>query len=249
MQKTCLILFAALLLFVGCARKETPLTILTEDYPPLSYLENGKVTGFGAEVVAAIQKELQTAYQPSLVDWDEAYQRALNEPNIVLFTMDKTPEREDKFHFIGPLGESVASFYALAGSEIKLPDMEAAKSVKSIATTTDWFTEQYLKEKGFTNLNSDPDPKQAIQSLMEKKSELSIFTDITYPRLAQEAGIDPAALKPLLELMRSQYYIAISKQTDAKIVEKWRQAFAKLDQEGTLKTLKEKWFPPVTAMP
>ena len=249
MQKTCLILLAALLLFVGCARKETPLTILTEDYPPLSYLDNGTVTGFGAEVVAAIQKELGTAYQPSLVNWDDAYQRALNEPNIVLFTMDKTPEREDKFHFIGPLGESVASFYALAGSEIKLPDLEAAKSVPSIATTTEWFTEQYLKEKGFANLASHPDPQQAIRSLMEKKSELSVFTDITYPRLAKDTGIDPTALKPVLELLRSQYYMAIAKQTDPKIVEKWRQAFAKLDRDGTLKTLKEKWFPPVAALP
>jgi len=246
MNKAILILLmAALALLVSCARKETPLTILTEDYPPLSYLENGVVTGYGADVVAAIQKELKTDYQPQLVSWDEAYQRAQNEANVVLFTMEKTPEREDKFHFIGPLGESVSSFYALADSKIELPDLEAAKLIGSIATTTEWFTEQFLKQKGFANLASDPDPLKAIRLLVEKKSDLSVFTDITYPRLAQQAGIDPALLKPVLELMRSQYYIAISKQTDAKIVQQWQEAFAKLEQDGTLKTLKEKWFPPL----
>jgi len=43
--------------------------------------------------------------------------------------MEKTPEREGKFHFIGPLGENVSSFYALRESDISVPDLEAAKKL------------------------------------------------------------------------------------------------------------------------
>lgn len=244
MKKASLLLMVlGVLIFVSCARKETPMTILTEDYPPLSYLENGVVTGYGADVVAAIQAELQTKAVPELMNWDAAYKRALTEPNVVLFTMEKTPEREDKFFFIGPLGDNISSFYTLKDSELAVPDLKTAQGVKAIATTTDWFTEQYLKEQGFTNLVSKPDPKDDIRMLTDKVADLSVFTDVTYPQIAKDAGIDPAALKPVLELMKTEYYIAISKQTDPKTVGRWREAFAKLQRDGSLKAIKDKWFP------
>lgn len=250
MKKASLLLMVlGVLIFVSCARKETPMTILTEDYPPLSYMENGVVTGYGADVVAAIQAELQTKAVPELMNWDAAYKRALTEPNVVLFTMEKTPEREDKFFFIGPLGDNISSFYTLKDSELAVPDLKTAQGVKAIATTTDWFTEQYLKEQGFTNLVSKPDPKDAVKMLMSKEADLSVFTDVNLPRLLKEAGVEATALKPVLELMKTQYYVAISKQTPVETVEKWKQAYAKLEQAGTIQTLKEKWFPVSEPMP
>ncbi len=244
MKKLLALLIPVLVLsFFSCAKKEAPLTILTENYPPLSFMENGMITGYGADVVAAIQKNLKTDFVPQLISWNTAYARALTEPNVVLFTMEKTPEREGKFHFIGPLGENVSSFYALRESDISVPDLEAAKKVKAIATTNSWFTEQYLKNQGFTNLVSKPDPKDDIRMLTDKVADLSVFTDVTYPQIAKDAGIDPAALKPVLELMKTEYYIAISKQTDPKTVGRWREAFAKLQRDGSLKAIKDKWFP------
>ena len=41
------------ILGVSCTKKNPDLTILTENYPPLSFLENGVVTGYGGDVVAA----------------------------------------------------------------------------------------------------------------------------------------------------------------------------------------------------
>ncbi|MBW6513497.1 MAG: transporter substrate-binding domain-containing protein [Candidatus Syntrophosphaera sp.] len=245
MKKLCFVLVVALALFgLACSRKETPLTILTEDYPPLSFMENDMVTGYGAEVVGAIQEILKTNFVPQLLEWDDAYERALNEPNVVLFTMEKTPERADKFHFIGPLGAHTASFYALAESDLQLPNLEAAKEVKIIATTKKWFTEQYLLEQGFTNLVSTDTPQQNITMLLEKKADLSVFTNVTYPLLAKSAGIDPDALKPIFDVMSTEYYITISKATDPAVVAKWQEAFAQLQQDGSLQKIKDKWFPP-----
>ncbi len=244
MRKTVLIMMAVLtILCVSCTKKNVELTILTENYPPLSYEENGVVTGYGAEVVTAIQKELKTNAKPTVLPWDEAYNRALNEENIVLFTMEKTPEREALFNFIGPLGTNTSYFYALASNPLELPDLEAAAKVKAIATTTNWFTEQFLKERDFKNLVSKTNPIDNLKMLVSKETDLGVFTDVTFPQLCKEAGVAADSLKPVLELMQSEYYIAISKATDPKIVEAWQAAFTTLKENGTLQSIKEKWFP------
>lgn len=241
-QALILILAVFALMAVSCTQKNVEMTILTENYPPLSYLENGSVTGYGADVVAALQKELKSNAEIQVLAWDEAYNRALTQPNIVLFTMEKTPEREDKFYFIGPLGDNTAYFYALAASPIVLENIEAASSVKAIGTTTNWFTEQFLKEQGFGNLQSKADPIESLKMLANQEVDLGVFTDVTFPLLCREAGIAPETLRPVLQLMQSQYYIAISKASAPKIVKQWEKAFADLQNSGNLDQIKNKWF-------
>lgn len=105
------------------------------------------------------------------------------------------------------------------------------------------FTEQYLKKQGFTNLVSRPDPKETIKLVLDKKADLGVFTDITIPEIAKSAGVSADTLKPVLQLMKTQYYIAISKKTDKRTVARWQEAFAKLEREGRIQSIRELWFP------
>jgi polar amino acid transport system substrate-binding protein len=244
MYKNLLVITIATVLLVlgACSKAPQKIQILTENYPPLSFEQNGEITGFGSDVVNAIQAELGTKHAIRIMDWDDAYATALRESNVILFTMDKTPEREDKFHFIGPLGSNVASFYANRDNMTVPVDIEQAKSYSSIATTTDWFTEQYLKEEGFENLSSNADPLQAVKLLADQKADLAVFTDVTLPELCKEAGVDIDSFTPVLELLSTDYYIAISKTTDVKTVEDWQKAFATIKERGELAKLHSKWF-------
>jgi polar amino acid transport system substrate-binding protein len=231
-----------LILLTSCSSSKDQIRILTEDYPPLSFMAEGEVTGYGTDVVNAIQAELGTDYPISLQSWDTAYTTALTEANVLLYTIDKTPEREARFHFIGPLGSNVASFYTYSNNEITIADLAAAKAVDKIATTTNWFTEQHLIELGFENLESMSDPLQTIRLLVDKKADLAVFTDITLPNLLAEAEIDPQSLKPVMELMSTDYYIALSLDTLSETVEQWQQAFEEVKNKGVLKELRTKWF-------
>ncbi|MFO8144947.1 MAG: transporter substrate-binding domain-containing protein [Candidatus Syntrophosphaera sp.] len=242
------LLFLAIIILslaFSCAKKKDRMTILTENYPPLSYIQDGQVTGYGTEVVEAIQAELGIDFTPRIKSWDEAYEKALNEPNVVIYTIEKTPARAGKFYFIGPLGANTASFYALRDNDLELATLEDARAVETIATTKNWFTEQYLREQGFTNLLSCETPYENIDMLLNKEAELAPFTDVTYPELAKAAGIDPSELKPVLKLFSSEYYIALSSKTDPQIILDWEQAFATIEKDGTLQQIREKWFPPI----
>ena len=244
-MKKVMIVLSAIAVLSGLLWAEAPkLRILTENYPPLSYIEDGVITGYGADVVSAIQRQLGTEFPVELHMWDKAYEMALSEPNVLLFTMERTKEREGLFQFVGPLGANTAWFYVPFGSKLEIKDLDAARKLKSIATTTNWFTEQELIRLGFKNLVSVADPIETIHMLLKGKADASVYTDITLPQLAKEAGIAPKELKPVLELMRSEYYLAFSAKTEPEIVKAWTEAFRKLEESGELKALKNRWAIP-----
>lgn len=231
------------LLTLACGKKETPLTLLTESYPPLTYAIGDSITGYGADVVRAIQLELGTSFTSKLITWDKAYRRALTEPNIVLYTMERTPERDSLFYWVGPLGENVTRFYVRTDSKIEIKALEDAKKLKAVATTTDWFSEEYLVRNGFDNLVSSEKPGDTVKQIISGRAQAGIYTDTTFKKIVQDAGFLSTDLSPSLEVMRTKYYIAISKQTDPKIAQEWQTAFEKISKSGLLKQIRGKWFP------
>ncbi len=227
----------------GISPKENELQILTEDYPPLSFEKDGKVTGFGTEVVREILHRLNISDNIRILPWEEGYNLCLKNPNVVLFTMKRTELRENLFHWIGPIGSNNTIFYAKKGSGIQINNMEDAKNVSKIATCSAWFSEQDLKDAGFTNLISSLVPTENVRQLVEGEVDLSIFTDITIPEIALQAGYSIDDLEPVFTVSTGYFYIAISKTTPQSFVEMWKQTFRAMCEDGTFNKIYDKWIP------
>jgi len=228
--------------------KNVTLTLLTEEYPPITYMgTDGKVTGIVTDVVTEIMKRLNVNYEIKLLKWDDAYAEALNNPNVVLFSTERTSQREDLFNWVGPVGNNKTYFYANKDSDLQINSLDNAKQVARIATCSSWFTEQYLKDQGFTNLESFSDPKDDVKKLVNKEVDLSVFTDMTIGNLVKDAGYVNSDIKPLYQLLETQFYIAISKGTKADIIAKWQNTFDELKEDGTLAAIYKKYVPDITA--
>jgi len=217
------------------------MTIVTEEYPPLSFTENDSVKGYGTEIVNLMLEKMSETNSIQVMKWSEAYQLALSKPNIVIFTIEKTKEREDLFYWIGPIGSNETSIYVKKNNNIRIKDFDELKNIASIATTTDWFTEQYLLQKGFKNLTSMPNPEDNIKMVMKEKSTATVLTNVTYAYIVQKAGYQTKDLKPVYHIMSSDFYVGISKKTDRKIISRWQKAFDQLKQEGIVDSLQLKW--------
>ncbi len=105
--------------------------------------------------------------------WSNAYTMAQNNPNFCLFTMDRTTARDTLFQWVGPLGSNKTYFYIKAGSGISIASIDAAKKLTAVGTVSSWFSDQHLRQLGFTNLVSDPDPVVMAGKLM--RGEISAF--------------------------------------------------------------------------
>jgi len=217
--------------------------MLTEEYPPVTFMKDGKVTGFVTDIVREIIARQGIPDNIRLISWDEAYNTALSNPNVVLFSAERTEKRENLFQWVGPVGKNSAIFYAKKGSGIKINGFEDAKKIAAIATTTNWFTEQYLKDKGFTNLVSSPLPISNVKQLMNGDVQLSIFTDITIPEIVKNAGYSMDDLEQVFTVSNTYFYIAVSRGTPVEMVKKWQSVLDGLKADGTFEKIYRFYIP------
>lgn len=219
--------------------------LVTEGYPPVTFMKAGKPSGLVTDMVREIAARQGIPDNIRLTSWKNAYNMALLYPNVVLFSAERTPERESLFHWVGPVGKNSAILYARKGSGIKIDGLEDARKVAAIGTTTDWFTEQQLKREGFSNLLSSPDPRANVRQLMNGEVQLAVFTDITVPEIVREAGYSMADLEPVFTVGRTYFYIALSRDTPAEVVAAWQSTLDQLKKDGTFERIYRGYLPEV----
>ncbi|MGD8252224.1 MAG: transporter substrate-binding domain-containing protein, partial [Desulfobacterales bacterium] len=126
--------------------------VLTEESPPYNFTRDGRITGSSTEIVREILRRLGEPDGIQVLPWARSYKLLNSRPNVALFSTTRTPEREDRFFWIGPLFTVHYGFYARKSSHLRIDSLEDAKKVGSIATYKDDVKEQLLKSMGFVNL-------------------------------------------------------------------------------------------------
>ena len=217
------------------------LTILTENLPPLNYIENGVLVGPSVEIVKQIQKRIGSEEIIQVYPWARAYQIALNEKNVVLFGMTYTKVREDKFKWIGPLATKRDILVAKKGSGIKIGRLEDAKKVNRIGTLRDDTRERLLKRHGFTNLESVSDEQLNAKKLALGRIDLWAYKVPGLRTICDLAGVDFAEFEEVYHLREIDLMIAFSKKTSDSLVQKWEDAFDEMLIDGTIRQIREKW--------
>lgn len=219
------------------------LQVYTEQYPPLTYRDSkGEITGFGTDLVNEIMKRNGVLYPITLSLWSNAYTMVQNIPNYCLFTMDRTTARDTLFQWVGPLGTNKTFFYTKAGSGISISSIDAAKKIATIGTVSSWFSDQYLRQLGFSNLISDPDPVVMVGKLMRGEISAFVCSDVTFPDIIKTAGFQYNQTIAACELMSSDYYIAFSKATSATLVAQWQSTLTGMKQDSSYAAIHRKWF-------
>lgn len=219
------------------------LNLFTEDYPPVTFMRDGQPAGIVSEMVLAMMADLDLDEPIRLTAWRNAYALAQVHPNTILFSMDRTPAREALFKWVGPVASNTASFYARADAELEVNDLNDARAMPAIATTSDWWTETALQEAGFDNLISAPHPSQNVQALMAGEVDLSIFTDLTVAEIVSEAGYALEDLKPVFSVDSHDIYIALSIDTPDEEVRRWQAALDQLKADGRFADIYQRYLP------
>ena len=241
-RKLCfLLIICNVFLSIPAAAQE--LTIITEEYPPINFLEEGIITGSSVEVVREILRRLNLPDNIIILPWVRGYTLLKTRPNVVLFSTTRTKERESLFHWIGPLLTARNGFYIKKGSAIRINSLEDAKRVGSIATYKEDVREQMLKTWGFTNLDSSKSAKSNLKKLMSGRVDLWIYDNLGMPSLAERAGVDPTDLELVFDIDEVSLFIAISKQTSKEIVKMWQATLQAMKDDGTFYLISKKWLP------
>ncbi len=232
----------ALSLLTGVAHAQD-MTVLTEEAPPSNFTRKGVLTGSSTEVVREILRRLEQPDNIQVLPWARSYKRLQNESHVALFATTRTPERENQFHWVGPLFTMHFGFYARKGHGLQLRSLEDAKAVGSIATYKDDVREQLLLSMGFTNLDSSKSQVINLKKLMTGRVDLVLLGNIGITDLARQQGVDPPELELVLPFRSYQCYIAISRQTPKAVAERWQSTLNAMVQDGAFFTISRRWLP------
>jgi len=219
------------------------LTIISEDSPPFNFIKDGVLTGSSTEVVREIMRRLNQTADIQVMTWARGYQLALKRPNVVLFSTARTKERENLFHWVGPIYKVRFGFYAKKGTGPYLTCLDDAKKVSAIGTYKDDVREQLLKSQGFTNLDSSKSPASNLKKLLSGRVDLWLYSNLGVSSIARQIGIDPGEVELVLPFKDYYAYIALSQGTPQVVAQEWQAALDEMKHDGTFKEISRKWLP------
>ncbi|MFW5722102.1 MAG: substrate-binding periplasmic protein [Desulfohalobiaceae bacterium] len=219
------------------------LQIFTENAPPSSYLENGRLKGLAVDIVREMKRRLGDSCPIHLVPWARGYELAMTRPNVALFATSRLPRRENDFQWVGPLYSQTWGFYARKGSSISLSNLEEAKSVRRIGTYRQDAKEQFLMDRGFSNLTSANNNMVNPRHLLSGHIDLWVASDLKMPYFARQAGIDPLKIELVLPFRRVENYLAFSRETPQRVVAEWQRVLEEMKDDGGYDRIFSNWAP------
>lgn len=209
------------------------LTIYTENDPPyVTVDEQGRIGGLTQPRLARFLQSINYPVQKIQVQpWARSYQAALSQPNVLIYPIAKTPEREAKLTYLYRLYDASVSFYRLdERSDIRVNNLDSAKKYSVCAVRGDYRAE-FLQRQQFKQIDLAPDSTANLKKLLAGRCDLAILTEIGIQGKLAQLKETPERVRiayPLREL-DSNLYIAINSSSDAKTIQHLKQRAAALD--------------------
>lgn len=209
--------------------------VFTEELAPVHYTESGKPSGIATEIVQAIFQEAGLRADIRFYPWKRTYQNALKNKDAFVYTINRTPEREELFQWIGPILPKRTYLYRLKSRE----DIEVAETADLKKYTTvvilGYALTRTLESQGL-RMNKElivtRNKKDQMQVFLKGRADLITGNEYTLARAMLDTGRSMADVVPVLLMSEKGYYLAANRQVNPELVERLRLANVKVQQRG-----------------
>lgn len=243
------VLYGAALLFLSVLQAHAgAIRVVTEELPPYNMTRDGQLTGMSTEVVQAVLKEVNIQASIQSMPWARAYDLALHEPDVLIYSITRTAEREHLFKWVGTIAASRWYIYSSASHPVSLMDLDDARDWQT-ATVNEDVGEQYLTARKFVigqQLQSSNRYELNYQKLRTGHVDLWISDELNARYLARQAGDDPTLT--LVQSLRvteledaGGFSMAFSTATPDATVQLFQKGLKTLRENGTFDAIARKW--------
>ena len=220
---------------------DDPIHLMTEEFIPYQFHEgegDDKVlTGISIEIIQEIQKKIGNTDAIKMLPWARALKTLGLKKNSALFSTVRTPAREDKYKWVGPLSKLEMVFFKKAGSSINISSMEDAKKIAKIGVTKNVATHEILSSMGFENLEVMQSGHDAKNLKLLTKGRIDMWASPYFYGIfnARKMGVlSKVEAIPNVIILSGHLYIAFNKETDDTIIEQWQSALDELRNDGVV---------------
>lgn len=239
--RTCLTqgVVAALIALMASQSLAQPIEAVTEE-SSYSYMEDGKVAGPATSVVTTVlERAGLSEYHLAMYPWARAYDIALGEPNVLIFPIIRTPEREAHFKWVGEFEEIQTVLYKLRErSDLVIAQLADAQE-HNLGVVRDDVRHQYLRSNGFTRLVISATPMDNLRKLLAGQVDMVPLSPRDARRFCEELAMPFENLEAVMPLSQitAHAYLAFSLGTSDELVRRAVEAFRQLQRDGELKRL------------
>lgn len=205
------------------------LVYITEQFPPFSYQENGKLQGISVDLLDKVLGNMNTTLNRSeikVLPWAQGYQMALQDNNTVIFSTGRIPEREALFKWVGPISSIKVVLFALNEKHIKINSPEDLRALK-IGVVKDSAEGPVVIKAGANpgNLVERNNTTQVIDILKAGTIDAWAYPDLVGMWLAEKAGLNASEYEVVYQLTKdSPLYYAFNKNTSDSTVQAFQTA-------------------------
>ncbi|MBA8737125.1 substrate-binding periplasmic protein [Chromobacterium violaceum] len=230
-------------LLVALGENANAVQLLTHEEEPNNFTKEGDIVGLYPEVAHEIQHRLGQQLPITMLPWARAFAKLQSEPTTCILDMARTPEREKKFQWIGPVTTGRFGFYAKRSNRLRIHNLAEAKAVDRVLVPKGWYTHDLLKKLGFSNLEPTMSPETMVAMLLHDRGKLMFAAAFTLPRLLVKAEARLDDVEMVMLVNQSQSYIACSLDTPSEFVIAWQRMLVAMKRDGTFGSMFQKWRP------
>ena len=235
-----------LIIFLLCKTawcQDSELRVLTEDYPPYGYENNGEVVGFVTEIVEVIF-QITEIDKPviEIHPWKRAYQTALSTPNVLIYMMTRTKQREHMFRWVGPVAERTNWIWKLRErADISISSLDDAKKY-TLVSTLDTAIARYLTKNGF-NMHFARKTDLVFTRFLRGREDLVASPKVPMFYFLKSVGKSTDLVEPIFPIPSDgDYYLAFSLRTPESTVKRFKNALRLIKSDGRYNQIADQYI-------
>lgn len=225
--------------WLGTARAAPQLQWVAGNLPPFAWDAPGGARGFAHDLAVAMAQRLGRPADVTYVPWARAVRMAERGPNVGIFPLARTPEREASFQWLAPLMTVRFGFFTLATeTQLGLAQLRALR----VGVLRGSPIIANLRASQFTAVIEAKDYRDLLRLLREG------VLDAVYAAAPMlEAAMDEYGHARLLfalqtTLGEATLYMAASLGLEAAEAQRWVVAYRQLEEEGTVTRLRRRYI-------
>lgn len=208
----------------------------TENYPPFNYEQEGLLYGVSVDILEAVFEKMEIDPEfigVELGNWENNYNRVLEEPNTMLFSTVLTPDRENLFKWVGPIAPQKQILIAKAGSGVVINTDEDMANYQ-IGVVEGYSDYDVLIDLGVpaANLYQFEDLNILFDKLIDNTVECIAYTEISSTLIIESMSLNPDDFENTYTFKVSQLYYSFNIGTSEQIINYFQEALdaVKLDK-------------------
>lgn len=223
------IFLVVLFLSVKGIAANKPLQVVTELSPPYQTLLQNEVSGSATKIVKNLLSASNLTATFSMYPWARAYNKAISEPNTLIYSIAKSAERNELFHWLLPVADYKFGLVSLSErTDLDISDLKELSNFVLAVQRNDiahnWALEQGLEEGKQLIICSDIGC--SWQLLLNKKVDFIVESPELIESMLEQYKLPTTLAKYVIAIPELEIsgYLAANINIETSILEKLKLA-------------------------